>query len=151
MLHKYYDQKDPETGERTGRVGLHLNLEQGLYCRWESRRRHGMGCSVTTADEFETRFSDCPRFPRIGYVTNPDAIISIILGDDVVYEQVNTFEKLVEYVRVNLPHRYGEFWERFMQSAGGSGIAKQNGYDSVEIACHPIWKAKEAQVVKGGT
>jgi len=139
MLHKYYDATDPETGERTGRVGLHLNLEQGLYCRWESRRKPGMGCSVTTADEFETRF-DCPRYPRLGYITNPDVIVSIILGDDVTHSQVNTFEKIVEYVRVNLPDRYEEYYERFMMSAGGSSIAKQNGYDPDDIANHPIWK-----------
>jgi len=150
MLHKYYDKYDPETGERVGRVGLHLNLEQGLYCRWESRRRQGMGCSMTTADEFETRFADCPRFPRIGYITDPDTILQVIFGrDDVTHEQINTFEKIVEYVRTNLHDRYGEFWERFMQSAGGSSIAKQNGYDPFDIAVHPIWKAKEAQKVKG--
>ena len=146
MLHKYYEAFDPETGERTARVGLHLNLEHGLYCRWESRRRPGMGCSETTADEFETRFADCPRFPRIGYITDPDAILQVIFGrDDVTHDQLNTFEKIVEYVRVNLPDRYGEFWERFMQSAGGSSIAKQNGYEPFDVACHPVWKAKEIQ------
>lgn len=149
MLHKYYDKSDPETGERVGRVGLHLSLEEGLYCRWESRRRPGMGCSKTTADEFETRFADCPRFPRIGYITDPDTVVKVILGENATHEQVNTFEKIVEYVRTNLPDRYGEFWERFMQSAGGSSIAKQNGYDPCDIACHPVWKAKEAQGING--
>ena len=150
MLHKYYDKYDPETGERTGRVGLHLSLEEGLYCGWESRRRAGMGCSKTTANEFETRFADCPRIPRIGHVTDPSTVVSMILGDNVTHEDVNTFEKIVEYVRVNLPDSYGEFWERFMQSAGGSSIAKQNKYDPTEIACHPVWRAKEAQTIKGG-
>lgn len=150
MLHKYYDESDPVTGERVGRVGLHLSLEEGLYCRWEKRRRPGMGCSTTTADEFETYFANCPRYPRIGYITDPDTILQVIFGrDDVTHEDVNTFEKIVEYVRVNLPDRYGEFWERFMQSAGGSSIAKQNGYDPLWVACHPVWKAKEAQKVKG--
>jgi len=147
MLHKYYDSYDPDNGERTGRVGLHLSLEEGLYCGWESRRRKGMGCSKTTADEFETRFPDAPRISRIGHITNPDAIVQLILGDGVTHDQVNTFEKIVDYVRIKLPDRYGEFWERFMQSAGGSGIAKQNGYDPVDIACHPVWKASEVQII----
>ena len=150
MLHKYYEEFDPSTGERIARVGLHLSLEEGLYCRWESRRRPGMGCSKTTADEFETRFPEAPRFPRIGYVSDPDTILKVIFGrDDVTHEQLNTFEKIVKYVRENLPDRYGEFWERFMESAGGSSIAKQNGYEPLDIACHPVWKAKEAQKMRG--
>jgi hypothetical protein len=140
MLHKYYEAFDPETGERTGRVGLHLSLEGGLYCRWESRRRPGMGCSKTTADEFETRFGDAPRFPRIGYITDPDAILQAIFGrNDITHDKLNTFEKIVEYVRVNLPDRFEEFKERFVVSTSGSSIAKQTGYDADGVANHPIW------------
>jgi len=70
----------------------------------------------------------------------------MLFGSDVKFEDVNTFEKLVEHVRIHMPERYGEFWERFMESAGNSGIAKQNGYDPFEVAMHPVWKAKEMQV-----
>ena len=144
-MQKYFEATDPVNGERMGRVGLHLSLEQGLFCSWESRRRVGMGCSKTTADEFETRFAECPRYPRIGYVDDPDAIMAMLFKDDTKFEDVNTFEKLVEHVRTKMPDRYGEFWERFMESAGGSGIAKQNGYDPFDVAMHPVWKAKEVQ------
>jgi len=145
-MRKDFEAKDPVTGERTGRVGLHLNLEKGLFRKWEARRRPGMGCSECTADFFETKFSECPRYTRIGYVDDPNAIVEMIVGKGVKHEDVNTFEKLVEHVRTHMPGRYGEFWERFMESAGGSGIAKQNGYDPFEIAVHSIWKAKEVQV-----
>jgi len=145
-MKKYFEKRDPITDERMGRVGLHLSLELGLFCSWESRRRVGMGCSKTTADEFETRFAECPRYPRIGYIDDPDAILTMLFGTDVKFEDVNTFEKLVEHVRIHMPERYGEFWERFMESAGNSGIAKQNGYDPFEVAMHPVWKAKEMQV-----
>ena len=145
-MQKYFEKRDPVTDERMGRVGLHLSLELGLFCSWESRRRVGMGCSKTTADEFETRFAECPRYPRIGYIDEPDAMMAMLFKDDTKFEDVNTFEKLVEHVRTKMPERYGEFWERFMESAGGSGIAKQNGYDPYEVAMHPVWKAKEMQV-----
>lgn len=145
-MKKDFEAKDPVTGERTGRVGLHLSLEEGLFRKWEARRRPGMGCSTCTADYFETRFPECPRFTRIGFVDNPDAIIEIVIGKGVKHSDVNTFEKLVEHVRTHMPDRYGEFWERFMESAGGSGIAKQNGYDPFEVATHPVWRAKDIQV-----
>lgn len=144
-MQKYVDTKDPVTGERTGRVGLHLSLELGLFCKWESRKRPGMGCSETTADAFETRFAEPPRYPRLGYIDDPDAILSMLLGPKVKREDVNTFEKLVDHVRVYMPDRYEEFYERFMYSAGGSGIAKQNNYDPKELAVHPVWNAKESQ------
>lgn len=139
-MQKYFEKRDPITDERMGRVGLHLSLELGLFCSWESRRRVGMGCSKTTADEFETRFAECPRYPRIGYIDSPDAIMAMLFKDGTKFEDVNTFEKLVEHVRTKMPDRYEEFYERFMFSAGGSGIAKQNNYDPKELAVHSVWK-----------
>ena len=144
-MQKNWETRDLVTYERTGRVGLHLSLELGLFRKWESRRRPGMGCSKTTANEFETRFADAPRFTRLGYVDDPEAILAILFGPGTKHEDVNTFEKVVKHVREKMPDRYGEFWERFCQSAGGSSIAKQNAYDVFEMVVHPIWDAKNWQ------
>lgn len=144
-MQKDFESKDPVTNERIGRVGLHLSLEQGLFRKWESRRRPGMGCSKTTADEFETRFADALRYTRLGYVDDPEAILAMLFGPGTKHEDVNTFEKVVKHVRENMPERYGEFWERFCQSAGGSSIAKQNAYDVYEMVVHPVWDAKNWQ------
>ena len=144
-MQKDWETRDPITHERTGRVGLHLSLELGLFRKWESRRRPGMGCSKTTANEFETRFADAPRYTRLGYVDEPEAILSMLFGPGTKHEDVNTFEKVVKHVREKMPNCYGEFWERFCQSAGGSSIAKQNAYDVYEMVVHPVWKAKDWQ------
>ena len=144
-MQKDWETRDPITNERTGRVGLHLSLELGLFRKWESRRRPGMGCSKTTANEFETRFADAPRFTRLGYVDDPEAILAMLFGPGTKHEDVNTFEKVVKHVREKMPDRYGEFWERFCLSAGGSSIAKQNAYDVYEMVVHPVWEAKNWQ------
>ncbi|KKK95014.1 hypothetical protein LCGC14_2677080, partial [marine sediment metagenome] len=144
-MQKDWETRDPVTNERTGRVGLHLSLELGLFRKWESRRRRGMGCSKTTANEFETRFADAPRYTRLGYVDDPEAILAMLFGPGTKHEDVNTFEKVVKHVRENMPDRYGEFWERFCQSADGSSIAKQNAYDVYEMVVHPVWDAKNWQ------
>ena len=144
-MHKDWESHDPVTGERVARVGLHLSLELGLFRKWEVRKRPGMGASKCEPDEFETRLAEAPRFTRLGYVDSPEAVVQMLLGRDVKVEDVNTFEKFLDVFRTRMPERYGEFWERFVHSAGGSQISKANDYDPLWLATHPVWKAKEWQ------
>lgn len=144
-MKKDWEAHDPQTGERVARVGLHLSLELGLFRKWEVRKRPGMGASKCDPDEFETRFADAPRFTRLGYVESPQEIVRMLFGPNVQVEDINTFEKFVEVLRNQMPERYGEFWERFLESAGGSQISKANNYDPVWLANHPVWCAKQWQ------
>ena len=136
-MHKDFESKDPETGERTGRVGLHLGLEHGLFRKWESRRRPGMGCSKTTPDEFETRFAEAPHFTRIGYVDCPHAVVEMLLPG-VALEEVRTFENLVKAVRKVHPDRFEEFYERFCATVKTSGMMKRATPEAVRN--DPVWK-----------
>ncbi len=131
-MNKGFESRDPITGERLGRVGLHLSLEHGLFCSWESRKRPGMGCSKTTPEEFETRFPEAPRFPRIGFIDDPESIVQILLGPDTKVEDVNTFEKLVSKVREKHPMRFEEFKERFCATVKTSGMMKRASPESVK-------------------
>lgn len=142
-MKKDWETVDPITHERTGRVGLHLSLELGLFRKWESRRRPGMGCSKTTPEEFETRFDCAPRFSRIGFIDSPEEIVRILFDKDTKVSDVNTFEKVVRKIQNDMPEKYGEFWERFCGSARGSSISKN--FDPIDLALDPIWNAKKQQ------
>lgn len=135
-MHKDFESTCPVNGERTGRVGLHLGLELGLFRKWESRRRPGMGCSKTTPDEFETRFANAPRFTRIGYVDCPEAVVAMLLPG-VKLEEVRTFENLVSAVRRVHPHRFQEFYERFCATVKTSGMMKRATPE--EVRRDPVW------------
>lgn len=143
-MNKEWDSSDPETDERVARVGLHLSLELGLFRSWQVRKRPGMGASKCSPDEFETRIASAPRFSRLGYVDNPEAVVQILLGRDVKVEDVNTFEKFLKIFRARMPERYEEFYERFLYSAGGSQISKANDYEYEWLANHSVWENKDA-------
>ena len=136
-MYKDFESTDPKNGERTGRVGLHLGLEHGLFRKWESRRRVGMGCSKTTPDEFETRFAEAPRFTRIGYVDCPQAVVDILLPG-VRLEEVRTFENLVKAVQHVHPRRFTEFYERFCATVKTSGMMKRATPEAVRN--DPVWR-----------
>lgn len=136
-MHKDFESFDPTTGERTGRVGLHLSLEGGLFRKWESRRRPGMGCSDTSPEEFETRFPEAPRFSRIGFIDSPEEIVSTLLpGAD--FNDVRTFENLVATVRRIHPDRFQEFYERFCATVKTSGMMKRATPE--EVRDDPVWR-----------
>lgn len=136
-MHKDFESTDPSNGERTGRVGLHFGLEEGMFRKWESRRRPGMGCSKTTADEFETRFAEAPRFTRIGHVDCPQAVVDMLLPG-MKLEEVRSFENLVEAVRRVHPDRFQEFYERFCATVKTSGMMKRATPEAVRN--DPVWK-----------
>ena len=118
-------------------LGLHLGLEEGLFRKWESRRRPGMGCSKTTPNEFETRFTKAPRFTRIGFVDCPHAVVEILLPG-VKLEEVRSFENLVEAVRRVHPERFEEFFERFCATVKTSGMMKRASPE--EVRNDPVWR-----------
>lgn len=136
-MHKDFESTDPVNGERTGRVGLHFGLEEGLFRKWESRRRPGMGCSKTTPDEFETRFAEAPRFTRIGHVDCPEAVVELLLPG-VELEEVRSFENLVKAVRWVHPERFQEFYERFCATVKTSGMMKRATPEAVRN--DPVWE-----------
>jgi hypothetical protein len=128
-----------EGPERVARVGLHMDLEHGLHRVWQVQKKPGQGLSRVTADEFETRVFQAPRFARLGYLTEPEAVLSLLFGEPTVHNEVDTFETLVAKARKCFPDRFDELKERFLESFGKS--AKQNGYDLEEVANAAVWQA----------
>jgi hypothetical protein len=109
---------DP-TKERLARVGWHFDLEKGLHRKWKMQRRVGQGISEVDPDWVETRFPDCPRLPRLGYLTNPQVVLDILFGEPMKFSDVDTFEKVV----ARLKHRpdWEDFKVRFMEALARSG------------------------------
>ncbi len=122
---------------RTARVGLQYDLEKGLYRRYALQKRTGQGLSTVTADQFETVMPLAPRFTRLGYVTDPEAVLQLLFGRPVAFEEVATFEKCVKLVRECFPDRFEEAKERFLEAMSRSSGNVMSGVDDLEN--HQVW------------
>lgn len=123
--------------ERVARVGLHYDLEKGLYRKWQVQSRPGHGLSDVGADAFETTVSPAPRFTRLGYVTEPEAVLALLFGHEVAVRDVDTFEKMVAVVKEFMPHRVEEVKERFTEAFRRSS---GNGGNGPESLFEEVWK-----------
>ena len=124
---------DPEK-DRLARVGWHFDLEKGLHRKWKMQRRVGQGVSVVDPDEVETRFPDCPRLPRLGYLTNPTVVLSVLFGTHVEHSEVDTFEKLVQKVKETFPEDFADLKERFLEALMRSAARNEYTKDQMECA-----------------
>ncbi len=128
----------PSEVERVARVGLHYDLEKGLYRKWQLQDRPGHGMRDVGADAFETHVPQSPRFTRVGYVTEPEAVLDMLFGTEVAVHEVNTFEKMVAMVRRTMPHRFEEAAERFTEAFQRSSGAGGNHHDTALLDA--VWK-----------
>ena len=127
---KDYESFDPESGERIARVGLRFDLEKGLKRQWQMQRRKGQGISKVDPDFWETHFNPPeggmpPRFTRLGFVDEPEAVLQLLLPG-VGVDETDTFEKLWAQVS-NHPKwadRLDEAKERFMDAVNRSSAIK---------------------------
>lgn len=125
---------------RTARVGLQYDLERGLYRKYAVQKRPGQGPSTVTADEFETLVPQAPRFTRLGYVTDPDAVLQLLFGTSVSLDDVATFEKCVYKVAECFPERFVEAKERFLEAMSRSSGNVHSGVE--DLANHPVWEGR---------
>lgn len=97
------------------KVGLVLSLENGLMKRWRMIKYKGQGVKEVETEYFETKYSNLPRFNRIGTVDTPDDAIRIIFGEKVDFSSINTFEKIVSFLK-NKTSMYEIFQEKFLDN-----------------------------------
>ena len=121
---------DPE-GVRLARVGWHFDLEKGLHRKWKMQRRVGQGVAVVDPDDLETRFAACPRLPRLGYLTNPTVVLSVLFEEHTEHKDVDTFEKVVHKLRNRFPEEFEDLKERFLEALMRS--AARNEYTEEEM------------------
>lgn len=122
---------------RTARVGLAYNLEKGLMRKWEVCLRKNQGVATVSREVFETRVKEAPRFPDLGYMTDPDAVLSLLYGHHTVEADVTTFEEAVARLKTYRPECFKEARERFLEAFARSSGA--NGHNMEETANHPVW------------
>lgn len=127
---KDYESFDPETGERIARVGLRFDLEKGLKRQWQMQKRKGQGISKVDPDYWETHVKMPvdelpPRFTRLGFVDDPQAVLDLLLPG-VSVDETDTFEKLWEKVKDHPKwvERVEEAKERFMEAVNRSSAIK---------------------------
>lgn len=94
--------------------------------------------SIISPSEFESRFPGCPRFARIGYITNPEAALGMLFGVPTRRDEVDTFEKIVAHVRKVMPDRFEEVRMRFIDAFERS--AGTHDYTVEEVAEAEVWK-----------
>lgn len=128
-----------ENGDRYARVGLHYDLEKGLHRKWKLRLRPGQGLSEVHPDVFETRVPETPRFARLGYVTQPEAVLHLLFGQDVACDSVQTFEDLLRVVHATDHSRCLEAKERFLEAFKRSAGA--NDYKVDDVRDSDVWNA----------
>lgn len=136
-MHKDLELFDSE-GVRYARVGLHFDLELGLHRKWKLRLRPGQGLSSVDPDVFETKV-DAPRFARLGYVTNPQAVVQMLFGPAANVAELVTFEDTVRMVRRWNPERFEEAKERFLEAFTRSAGA--NDYNVEDVRHSDVWNS----------
>lgn len=124
---------DPEK-PRLARVGWHFDLEKGLHRKWKMQKRVGQGVAIVSADEVETRFPDCPRLPRHGYLTNPTVVLSVLFGTETSPSEVDTFEKVVHKLKELFPEEYDDLKVRFLEALGRSAARNEYTVEEMERA-----------------
>lgn len=134
---KHRDKK----GERVGEINWAYDLEKGLHVRARLRKQPGQGLSSVTPDEFESfpweKYGvNPPRVPRYGYIDNPEAVVKILLGNDVKPSDIDTFEKLMAICKKKFGSKYPAFVERLKdslkRSSAQAGMPKM-AIDDLEI------------------
>lgn len=103
-------------GERTARIGWHFDLERGLHRKWKMRLREGHGITEVDPGYFETHVEIAPHVAKHGYITDPDSVLGILFRTPTRHSDVDTFEKIVERVKLCYPEEYSEIAERFLES-----------------------------------
>ncbi len=112
-------------GKRVAQVNMVFNLEKGLRRSWKMEKKNKWFLKVDDSlykvsefdnlktvdpDEFETKVP-FDRFERF-FTCNPRDYLDMFFGKDVQFEQVNTFEKVVEFLRGKSV--YPEFRQRLL-------------------------------------
>lgn len=118
------------------------NLENGLHLRYRMFDEKTKTLQEVDADYFETNCSVIPpRMNRAKFYSNPEDVIRILFGDKYTFDDVNTFEKIVNILRNDLsPEKFDAFRLRFSDSilrSGAKHIARENGWLNFEN--HEIW------------
>lgn len=116
---------------RLARVGWHFDLERGLHRKWKMQKRVGQGVAEVSPDEVETRFPACPRLPRLGFLTNPSDVLSVLFETPTSLSEVDTFEKVVHKLRVRYPEEFEDIKARFLEALQRS--AARNEYTLDEM------------------
>jgi hypothetical protein len=124
---------DPE-GVRLVRVGWHFDLERGLHRKWKMQKRVGQGVAEVSPDEVETRFPDCPRLPRLGYLTNPTVVLSVLFESHTEHSEVDTFEKVVLKLRSRFPDEFEDLKTRFLEALMRSAARNEYTLEQMEDA-----------------
>lgn len=127
-----------ENNLRTNRVGLRLDLEKGVFRRWETLTKGEVDTKPVSPEYFESVNTNVPRFRRINYIDDVETILRLAFGFSVSFEQVDTFEKAVKFIKENYSKTFfDDFKQRVIRSFMNSSAKNIITYE--ELINDPVW------------
>lgn len=121
--------------EGENKISWGYDLEKGLHIRWEMILNKSKHTTSVNPDIFESKIQ-CPRFPRLGYLTNPQDIVRILFGGNTMVSDVDTMEKIVNILKNR--NNFLDIKERTIQALLRSSMKKYHTYQSLSDL--PLWK-----------
>lgn len=149
-----YKLKAPSSSEFSNQTVAEViwayDLERGLKIIWKIKLDPSQKAREVDPDFWETnlqkialkygiKLNKIPRFPRIGYVDDPEAVLEILFQKPVSLSSVNSFEKLVDLVKKEFsPTEWQNIKKRTIEAIYRSSA--KNQYKSIDdIAKMPIF------------
>ena len=119
------------------KVGLYYHLERGIERRWFLYDSMKCATRQVDPDAFESANPHHQRFSRLGVIDDPITAIRMIFKQDVPFDQINTFEKLIATIARIFPEQFEEIKDRFIEAYQRSGGRKLMSTDSLRT--NEIW------------
>lgn len=114
-----------------GKVSLVFDIEKGLMRKWKLQKGNTPRLSYVDADVFESKFV-CPRFTRFTEL-NVDNVLSILFSPTVTFNDVDSFDKLVEttkkYHEDKFPSIVLKYWEMLSRSSFKKSFDKMEEFE----------------------
>jgi hypothetical protein len=116
------------------KVGLYYDIEKGLHRQWKLKRTPEQKISSVDPEMFETRNPLAPRFARIGYIKNPSQVLKMLFNYPVSLDQVDTFEKLRDQIKIHFSNSYDKIAKMAIDSLLRSAAKKEYTLEQLTYA-----------------
>lgn len=131
-LHNLWSYEDEKV---YAKISYNLDLNHGLAVRYRVLNKEHNSKKNYSRHWFETKFPCCPS-PRWDFLNDVNAIVRVLFGNDVVFEQINSFEKLVNFVKKNHCDKFEKFKENYMYAMRNK---RHMPMTMEELNNHTIW------------
>jgi hypothetical protein len=116
-------------------ISYNLDLNDGLAVRYRVYDKTNNSKKNFTAEAFETKFPAISS-PRWGFLNDVSAIVRVLFDDKTVWNDVNSFEKTVNWLKKNRPFEFEKFKTNFIYSFRNK---RHMPMSMEELENHDVW------------